>query len=62
LRTIVKRVFPGFAVALVAALLLPGDGTLAILGFVACIVAIPLIYGQDVDEIARATREGDFDH
>lgn len=62
MHTRLKQVFPALAIALIGTLLLVGDGTLAILAFAAAIVALPLVYGPDVDEIARATRNGDFDH
>ena len=55
-----KRLFPIAAAALIGGLLLFGDGALAIVVFAGCIALVPVIYGDDVDEIARATRAGEF--
>jgi hypothetical protein len=60
--TALKLAFPVAAVALIGTMLIAGDGSLAIMTFVGCIAVVPLIYGPDVDEIARATRDGEFDH
>jgi hypothetical protein len=60
--TALKLAFPAVAVALIGTMLMAGDGSLAIMAFVGCIAVVPLIYGPDVDEIARATRDGEFDH
>ena len=58
---ILKQAFPFAAIALVAVLLLAGNAALALLAFVVCVAAIPLVYAPDVEDIARATREGGFD-
>ena len=55
----IKQAFPFAAAALIVLMLTVGDGTLAIVAFAGCIALLPLIYGPDV---ARATRNGDFDH
>lgn len=55
-----KRLFPIAAAALIGALLWSGDGALAIVVFAGCIALVPVLYGGDVDEIARATRAGEF--
>jgi hypothetical protein len=57
-----KRYFPLLAVTLICSVLALGDGALAILVIVAGIIVLPLIYGPDVEDIARATREGELDH
>jgi hypothetical protein len=57
-----KQAFPFAATAFIVLLLTVGDGTLAIVAFAGCIALMPLIYGPDVDQIAHATRNGDFDH
>lgn len=46
--------------ALTVITLLLGDGALTILCMAAGLVALPLAYGGDVDDIARAVREGRY--
>lgn len=52
-----KNHFPFAAAVLIGTLLTVGDGTLAILALAGSIMALPLAYAPDVDEIARATCE-----
>jgi hypothetical protein len=54
-----KHFFPA-ATALTVVTLLLGNGALAILCIVAGLIALPLAYAGEVDDIARAAREGRF--
>jgi hypothetical protein len=54
-----KHLFPA-AIVLTVVTLLAGDGALAILCMVAGLIALPLAYAGEVDDIARAAREGRF--
>lgn len=56
IRARLKQLLPFAATVLIGVLLNVGDGSLAILAFAGSIVAIPLIFAPDVEEIARATR------
>jgi len=56
-----KQCIAPIAAALLGVLLIVGDGALVILAMAGGIVALPLAYAPDVDEIARATRDGEFE-
>jgi hypothetical protein len=52
--------FIAAATVLAIVALLLGNGALAILCIVAGLIALPLAYAGEVDDIARAAREGRF--
>lgn len=54
-----KHFFAAATVLTIVTLLL-GNGALAILCIVAGLIALPLAYAGEVDDIARAAREGRF--
>ena len=59
---LVKDALPLGAAALIGALLLIGEAALAILALAGSIAVVPLVYAPDVEDIARATRDGELDH